>query len=189
MKHSLKGYADDVTLISNDVDAYTSVLQTIDEKAADLDLFCKPIKCVSYRFNGSRIIPHGISLSNGVTRSIVEGETKFLGKLISVSLSATKRAAGKQMITRLTTLLNATDSPCIHGEYKLWILETTSYRCYVFTSVFMQGTISQMEPTATRYLKKWLNLPCSVTRVILSMILVFAVLALHMSHEKPSSAY
>ena len=39
MKHSLKGYADDVTLISNDVDAHTSVLQTIDEKAADLYLF------------------------------------------------------------------------------------------------------------------------------------------------------
>ena len=98
-KHSLKGYADDVTLISNDVDVHTSVLQTIDQKAADLDLFFKPVKCVSYLFNGSKIIPQGISLSNGVTRSIVEGETKFLGKLIGVSLSATKRAAGTRMIT------------------------------------------------------------------------------------------
>ena len=33
--HSLKEYADDVTLLSNDVDAHTSVLQTIDRKTAD----------------------------------------------------------------------------------------------------------------------------------------------------------
>ena len=45
MKHSLNGYADD--LISNDVNTQTSVLQTVDEEAADLDLFFKPIKCVS----------------------------------------------------------------------------------------------------------------------------------------------
>ena len=45
------------------------------------------------------------TLFNGVTISIVGGQTKFLGKLISVSSSASKRAAGKQMITRLTSLL------------------------------------------------------------------------------------
>jgi len=53
-KHSLKGYADDVTLISNDVDAHTSVLQIIGEKAADLDLYFKPAKFVSYLFDGSK---------------------------------------------------------------------------------------------------------------------------------------
>ena len=82
MKHSLKGYADDVTLISNDIDAHTLVLQTIDEKAADLDLFFKPVKCVSYLFNGSRILPTGISLSNGVTRSIFNrGRDQVLRKI------------------------------------------------------------------------------------------------------------
>ena len=131
-------------------------------------LIFKPVKCVSYFFNGSRIIPQGISLSNGVTRSIVED--KFLGKLISVSLSATKRAAGKQMITRLTTLLNATDSLCIRGEYKLCIYRNyiiSLLRFHLCVDTVSNGTISQMESTATRYLKKWLNLPRSATRVIL----------------------
>jgi len=36
-----------VMLMTNDVNTHTSVLQTVDEKAADLDLFFKPIKYVS----------------------------------------------------------------------------------------------------------------------------------------------
>jgi len=135
----LKGYADDVTLISDDVVVHTSVLQTIDKKAADLDLFFKPAKCVSYLFDGSKIIPHGVSLSNGITRSIVEGGTKFLGKIIDVFLSATKKAASKRMVTRLTSSLSATDSLCVRGEYKLAIL----CLCCVFTSVLMQSPIGQ----------------------------------------------
>jgi len=66
------------------------VLQTIDKKAADFDLFFKPPKCVSYLSDGSKIILQGISLSNGITRSIVDGGIKFLGKSIDISLSATK---------------------------------------------------------------------------------------------------
>jgi len=46
-----------------------------------------------------RSFQQGISLSNGVTKSTIKGETKFLRKLISASLSAIKRAVGKQMIT------------------------------------------------------------------------------------------
>ena len=62
------------------------MLQSIDKKAADLGLSFKPVKCVSYLFDGLKIIPQGISLSKGATRSIVEGETKFLGKIIDVSI-------------------------------------------------------------------------------------------------------
>ena len=124
-EHSLKGYANDVTLISTDFDAHTSVLQTLDN---DLDLSFKPAKCVSYLFDGTKIISHGISLSNGAGRSIVEGKTKFLDKLIDVSLSAPKRVAGTRMKTRLTSLLSATDSLQIRGECKLWI-----YRNYIIS--------------------------------------------------------
>ena len=104
------GYADDVTLISDDIAVHTSVLQVIDKRAADLDLFFKPAECVSYLFDGLKLNHQGIPLSNGVTKSITEGSTKFLGKLINVSLSSTKRTASKQMVSRLSSLLSATDS-------------------------------------------------------------------------------
>jgi len=76
MDHSLKGYADDVTLISCDIDVHKSVLQTIDLKAADLDLSFKPLKCISFLFDGSKVIPKGLPLSKGTTRPITEGQTK-----------------------------------------------------------------------------------------------------------------
>ena len=187
LEHSLKGYADDVTLISTDLTIHTSVLQSID-KAADLDLSFKPVKCVSYLFDGLKIIPQGISLSKGATRSIVEGETKFLGKIIDVSISATKKVAGARVKARLTNLLSATDSLQIRGEYKLWI-----YRNYIipllrFTlcvdSVSV-STISQLESTATRYLEKWLN-SCTMQAEFYSIILVSAAPASRKFPEKPS---
>jgi len=58
-EHSLKGYADNVTLISCDIDVNKSVLQIIDLKAANLDLtlnhlnkflFCLMAQSCSERF-------------------------------------------------------------------------------------------------------------------------------------------
>jgi len=37
-EHSVKGYADNVTVVSNDFDTHLSVLQTVDQRAGDLDL-------------------------------------------------------------------------------------------------------------------------------------------------------
>ncbi|XP_065884075.1 uncharacterized protein [Dysidea avara] len=170
MEHSLKGYADDVTLISCDIDVHKSVLQTIDLKAADLDLTFKPSKCISFLFDGSKVAPRGLPLSKGTTRPITEGQTKFLGKLIDVSLSATKKAAGKRMISHLTDLLSASDSLPIRGEYKLWIYRNyilSLTRFHLCVDAVSRGTISKLESIATRFLKKWLNLPQSATRVIL----------------------
>jgi len=50
--HLVKGYADDVTIISNNSDSHVSLLQTVDQHAGDLDLSFKPAKCVSYLFDG-----------------------------------------------------------------------------------------------------------------------------------------
>ena len=98
MEHSLKGYADDITLLSSDIDVHKSVLQSLDIRAADIGLCFKPSKCISFLFDGFKLLLQGIPLSKGSTRSITEGQTKFLGKLIDVSLSATKKASGKRMI-------------------------------------------------------------------------------------------
>ena len=79
-------------------DVHVSALQTVDRRACDLDLSFKPVKCISYLFDGFKCLQKGIVLSKGVTRSITEGGTKYLGKLIDVSLSATKRSSNKRMV-------------------------------------------------------------------------------------------
>ncbi|XP_065896220.1 uncharacterized protein [Dysidea avara] len=168
--HSVKGYADDATLISTNLETHSSVLQEIDKKAADLDLTLKPSKCVSFLFDGSKHLSQRIPLSGGTTKLITEGGTKFLGKLIDVSLSATKSIANKNMTSRLSGLLTATDSLPVRGEYKLWIYRNyilSLLRFHLCVDAITNHTIKQLESMVSRYLKKWLQLPRNATRVIL----------------------
>ena len=168
--HSVKGYADGATLISTNLETHSSVLKEIDRKAADLDLTLKPSKCVSFLFDGTKHLSQGIPLSGGTTKLITEGGTKFLGKLIDVSLSATKSIANGKITTLLTRLLSATDSLSIRGEYKLWIYRNyiiSLLRFYLCVDAITNHTIKPLESMVTRYLKKWLQLPQSATRVIL----------------------
>ena len=58
-------------------------------------------------------------MSGGSTRPITDGGTKFLGKSLDVSLSATKAAAKKKMTDKLSYLLSTIDTLPIRGEYKL----------------------------------------------------------------------
>jgi len=62
VEHSVKGYADDVTLISSNFDAHVTVFKSVDQRAGDLDLGFKPVKCVSYLYNGSKCLQKGIPL-------------------------------------------------------------------------------------------------------------------------------
>ena len=120
-EHSVKGYADDATLISVSIEAHITVLQQIDQKASDLDLSFKPSKCISYLSDGHKLIREGIQLSGGSTTPITDGGTKFLGKSLDISLSATKAAAKKKMTDKLSYLLSTIDTLPIRGEYKLWL--------------------------------------------------------------------
>ena len=45
-EHSVKGYTDNVTLISNNFDAHVQSI-AIDQRAHDLDLSFKPVKCIT----------------------------------------------------------------------------------------------------------------------------------------------
>ena len=62
------------------------------------------------QFDGTKHMSQGIPLLGGTTKLISEGGTKFLGKLIDVSLLATKYCANKKMTSLLSGLLTATDS-------------------------------------------------------------------------------
>jgi len=136
-------------------------------RSFDIDLCFKPSKCVSFLFDGTKLLLQGIPLSKGSTRLITEGQTKFLGKLIDLSLNATKKTASKQMIAHLTDLLTCTDILPIHGEYKLWIYRNCIICLLRFHLCVDAGTISKLQSIATCFLKKWLKLPRSASRAML----------------------
>ena len=76
-EHSVKAYSDDVTLISSNFDIHMTLLQTVNQREGDLNLSFKPVKCISYLFDGSKCLQKRIPLSKGVTRLITEGGTKI----------------------------------------------------------------------------------------------------------------
>jgi len=88
MNHSIKGYADDATLISTNIDSHCSILQEIDKRAANLHLMLKPFKCVLFLFDGVKHLSQGIALPNRTAKLISEDWTIFFGKLLDASLSS-----------------------------------------------------------------------------------------------------
>ena len=108
-------------------------------------------------FDGHSLRKEGIQLSGGCTKSITEGCTKFLGKSLEVSLSATKAAADKKMIGSLSQLLSATDLLSIRGEYKLWLYRNyivSLLRFHLSVDAITKSAIGKLENLATHYLKK-----------------------------------
>ena len=85
-------------------EANTKELNDINLKASDIDFELKPSKCVYLFFNGTKFLPSGIQ-AGGITKTIFNGPTKFLGKLIAVSVHSTKAAAGKAIFGKFMDLL------------------------------------------------------------------------------------
>ena len=114
-----------------------TLLQTVNQRAGDLDLSFKPVKCISYLFDGSKCLQKRIPLSKGVTRLITEGGTKILGKLIDTLLSTNKRAANKHMISQLKNcyllLMLCTSVESIN----YWSIRTISFHCCISIFVLM----------------------------------------------------
>ena len=88
--HKVKGFADDLTVISDNVDSHQLVLRSLVLKAGEICLKFQPAKCVSLHFNGHRVVPSTqFSMINGNTVNICSVNcTKFLGKTIGVSFLA-----------------------------------------------------------------------------------------------------
>ena len=75
VEHSVKGYADDATSLSSDIDVHKSVLLSLDHRAADIDLCFKPSNCISFLFDDSKL---GFLCLRGQLR----GQTNFWESLL-----------------------------------------------------------------------------------------------------------
>ena len=120
MSHSVKRFADDLSVISSSIQDHKSALLEIDEKAADLDLTLRPDKCVSILFDGTKNIDpkSNITLTNGFTHNISEAPTKILGHLIATSPAQSRSASAKKLESKLlhVSAVEKIDSRPIRGE-------------------------------------------------------------------------
>ena len=168
--HKVKGYADDLSIISDSFDEHVKTVQKIDQNLREIDLVIRPDKCVTLQFNGKKVLDQCVDIIDGETRSIVEKDTKCLGASVASSRQKTSSIAKRRLKERITKALKSIDSRLIRGEYKVWI-----YRNYVVPSsrfllaveLISASVVESIQSTATRFIKRWLNLPRNATQAIL----------------------
>ena len=122
--HTVKGFADDMMVISPNISAHSSALKIIDQKASSLDLNLKPEKCVSFLYDGKDIDKRStFSLSHGSTRNISVAPWKVLGHILAVSPTGSRKASAKRLDDKLLSAVKNIDNRPIRGEFKIWILK------------------------------------------------------------------
>ena len=148
-------------MISSSPINHHSALKEMDSACKDLCLTLNPAKCVSLVIHKGQTLPKQVfHLTEGNTKSITEGLTKFLGKTMATSQYQTKRTASAILI----------DNRPIHGEMKLWILchlLIPSCQFHLNVNPPQPSTIATLEKTITRYIKKWLKLPRNATLAVI----------------------
>ena len=82
--HKAKGFADDLTVIFNDVKSHQRVLSSLALKAIDICLEFQPLKCISLNFNSHHMVSSAVfSMADENTVNICNVNcTKFLGPLL-----------------------------------------------------------------------------------------------------------
>ena len=84
--HKVKGYADDLSIISDSFDEHVKTVQKIDQNLREIDLVVvRPDKCVTLQFNGKNVVDQCVDLIDGKTRSILGKDTKILGATVASS--------------------------------------------------------------------------------------------------------
>ena len=170
-EHKVKGFADDLTVISSDKHSHKQAHSEINEKCTGLDLHIRSDKCVSLSFDGRKFDQNfKVALNEGTTRNISESGVRFLGRLLMGAPKATCSRSSTTFVSTFCTALQALDARPIRGEYKLWIYQhylAPSTHFYLAVNSTSANAIIKAEASATKALKRWLKLQKNATRATL----------------------
>jgi len=167
--HTVKGFADDMMVISLNISAHSSAFKIIDQKASSLDLNLKPEKCVSFLYDGKDIDKRStFSLSHGSTRNISVAPWKVLGHILAVSPTGSRKASAKRLDDKLLSAVKNIDNRPIRGEFKIWILKNYLHLHFLLmVDLISENALATLQRKLTKFNKRWLNLPrcCTLAAV------------------------
>ena len=169
--HKVKGFADDLTIISSSSTDHAQALKVISDSCRDLDLKLKPPKCVSLVFDGKKMVKSAsFYVGSGSSRNITSGPTKFLGQLQTSSKKFNTYESSKKFIATFHQKLEALDKAQVRGEYKLWIYKrylVPSFQFILAVDPISERAIKKMQAASLKMIKRWLNLPrCFATSAL-----------------------
>ena len=169
-EHKAKAFADDMTIITASKDDHQCALIEVDAVCRSLGLYLKPSKCVSITVHKGSVLPYAtFQLSDGQTRNISDSPTTFLGKTIASNTRHTNREASRILKKDIMNKLSKVDACPIRGEIKLWILCSLiipSIHFHLAVNTILATTISFLDNSIAKLIKKWLKLPRNATRII-----------------------
>ena len=121
--HCVKGFADDLTIISQHEQEHASALHTVSNKCSDIDLEIRPDKCVSVVYSGSKIKKTcSFPIGEGHTRNLSSGAAaRFLGHTLAHSLSVQRNLSSEKITNLFINMLEKVNEAPLRGEHKLWI--------------------------------------------------------------------
>ena len=110
-EHKIKGYADDLTLISSDKEDHRNILSRIDLCASDLDLAIRADKCYTLSLKGlKQDKKFSVTLVSGKTNPISKAGTKFLGRYIACTPKSTTTLCNNSISSKFKTAMGKNDA-------------------------------------------------------------------------------
>ena len=162
----MKGFVDDITIISANRSEHQEILSFTDGRCREVYLCIRPDKCFSVVFDGKSVAKNSsFDVGGGQTASIREHPTTFLGSTVCHSLQSSKRSASESFLKGFLASLRKLDSTPVRGEYKVWI-----YKRYMVPSFHFKLAVNDVSFTAikkanaiaTKCIESWLGLSRSI---------------------------
>ena len=114
-EHKIKGFADDLTLISSDKEDHRNALSRIDLCASDLDLAIRADKCYTLSLKGlKQDKKFSVALISGKTTPISKAGTKFLGRYIACTPKSTTTLCNDSISSKFKAAMEKIDAK--HSE-------------------------------------------------------------------------
>ena len=170
-EHKVKGFADDLTVISSTKEDHQNILSCIDSRCEDISLSIRPDKCHSLVFNGQKAVKKtSFLIGSGETQNICDHPTLFLGSTIGCNTTTSVKSASNSFSSMFISSLEKLDQAKIRGEYKVWIykrylVHAMHYKLAV--NMIKKSVIRKCNALATKLVKKWLGLTRSTTVAVL----------------------
>lgn len=116
--HKVKGYADDLTILSSSLVELEDAVSHVDGHCKEVCLCIQPDKCYSLHFDGKETREKfTISVNEGTICNIKDNPTSFLGTIVSHSKSHMNKISSSNFSEHFYSYLKHLNDAPVRGKY------------------------------------------------------------------------
>ena len=164
-RHFLKCFADDLTVISQDVKKLQHSMVLLEEIVCWLGMEIKPSKCRAFGMSKGKYRKIDIDIYNQTILNVEDAVCKFLGMELSVSQTAKEKATIAN--NSLMSIMKSLDDFPLPKEDKVKMYRSFALpkmRWILMVQDLLPTALSRINGQVEAYVKKWWHLPRSTSR-------------------------